>query len=111
MKAKKHNSEGIPPTLNSLDGEAITEPTEKANVLNKILDRSLLLKNLTTSLLSLNLLIHLCHTLKLPHKESIIYCMNFTQTNLQVPTSYTLKATAAEISPMLTHESVLLPFF
>jgi len=44
MKAKKQDSTGIP-TLNSLDGEAITEPTEKANVLNEILGQFLLLKN------------------------------------------------------------------
>ena len=34
MKSKKQDSTGIP-TLNSLDGEAITEPTEKANVMNE----------------------------------------------------------------------------
>ena len=34
MKAKKQDSASIP-TLNSLDGEAITKPTEKANVLNE----------------------------------------------------------------------------
>ena len=33
VKAKKQDSTGIL-TLNSLDGEAITKPTEKANVLN-----------------------------------------------------------------------------
>jgi len=44
MKAKKQDSTGIL-ILYSLDGEAITEPTEKANVLTKILGRFLLLKN------------------------------------------------------------------
>jgi len=34
MTSKKQDITGIP-TLNSFDGEAITEPTEKANVMNE----------------------------------------------------------------------------
>ena len=105
MKSKKQDSTGIP-TLNSLDGETITEPTEIANVLSENF-RSVF----TTEKLD-----------NFPSKSNSPYpsMPDFDITTQGVYNilhelnpnkspgpdklhSFALKATAAEISPMLTH--------